>query len=84
MFAFKKDDTKTVSKRIMDQLNILGLITKWNRQGKKDGKGGRKEDKERSNPATFSHLVVVVIVMLGMVMVLVVMVMVMLVVILWG
>ena len=58
----------------MDQLNILGLITKWNRQGKKDGKGGRKEDKERSNPATFSHLVVVVIVMLGMVMVLVVMV----------
>ena len=67
----------------MDQLNILGLITKWNRQGKKDGKSGRKEDKERSNPATFSHLVVVIVI-LGMVMVLVVMVMVMLVVILWG
>jgi len=28
---------------------------KWNRQSEKDGKGGRKEDEERSNPATFSH-----------------------------
>ena len=58
----------------MDKLKILGH-TKRNRQGKKDGKGGRKEDEERSNPATFSHLVVVVIVMLGMVMVMVVIVM---------
>ena len=78
LFAFKKDDTNTgyFNKRIMDRLNILGLVTKWNRQGKKNGKSGRKEDEERSNPATFSHLVVVVIVMLGMVMVLVV--------IMWG
>ena len=70
----------------MDKLKILGH-TKRNRQGKKDGKGGRKEDEERSNPATFSHLVVVtvmlrmVMVLLVLVMVLVVMVMVMLVVI---